>query len=66
MKKKILTAVLMLGMLVSLAGCSKKFTCGICGEEKTGKSHTEKFLGEKLTICDDCYKDIQALGSLFK
>ncbi len=66
MKKKILTAVLMLGMIVSLAGCGKKFTCDLCGEEKTGKSHTQKILGEKVLICDDCYKELKELGSLFK
>lgn len=64
MKKKMLAALLAALMILSLAGCGK-FTCDLCGKEKSGKKHTETVLGQKVTICNDCYKDLEDLaGSL--
>lgn len=58
MKKKVLAIVLTAATVLSLTACGK-FTCGICGEEKSGKKHTESVLGVELTICNDCYKEIE-------
>ena len=64
MKKLICLALLVVVVLSLFTACGK-FTCDLCGEEKSGKKHEEEFLGEKVTCCDDCYKEIEnALGSL--
>ena len=61
MKKKMLAALLAAFMVLSLAGCGK-FTCDLCGKEKSGKKHTEEVFGQKVTICNDCYKDLEDLA----
>lgn len=65
MKKRVIAALLAALTILSLAGCGK-FTCDMCGEEKSGKKHQTELLGEKITICDDCYKDLEALANLLK
>ncbi len=62
MKKFIALALCTLS-LVSLVACGK-FECDLCKEEKTGKRHKEELLGEEIVICDECYKDLEALGEL--
>ncbi len=47
----VLTGILAAGMLVSCG----KFTCSICGEEKSGKKYEEESFGVKVTICKDCH-----------
>ena len=54
-KRKFLAVLLATVSILSLTGCGK-FTCDMCGEEKSGKKHEETLLGESITICDDCYK----------
>lgn len=61
MRKKILAAFLAVITLLSLAGCGK-FTCDICSQEKSGKKYTETVLGQKVTICSDCYKGLEDLA----
>ena len=58
MKKKIIAIMLTAATVLSLTACGK-FTCDICGQEKSGKKHTESILGQELTICNDCYKTIE-------
>ena len=65
MKKKVIAALLATVTILSFAGCGK-FTCDMCGEEKSGKKHEETILGETITICDDCYKDLEDLANLLK
>lgn len=65
MKKKIVAALLATITILSFAGCGK-FTCDLCGEEKSGKKHEETMLGETVTICDDCYKELEDLANMFK
>lgn len=63
MKKRIISVLLIAVTALSLAGCGK-FECDLCGKEKSGKSYTEKIFGEKVTICKDCYDDLNALGNM--
>mgnify|MGYP003295128670 FL=1 len=58
-KRKLLVTVSMVAMLL-LAGCGK-FTCDLCGEEKSGKSYTSEILGKKITMCKDCHKELGEL-----
>ncbi len=61
MKKKVLAMVLAMLTVLSLAGCGK-FTCDLCSQEKSGKKHTETVMGQKMTICNDCYKGLEDLA----
>ena len=63
MLKRIIAAVLLLGVMLLLTACGK-FTCGTCGEQKSGKKHTVDSYGVKMTICDDCYRQLGPLGGL--
>lgn len=57
--KKIIAIFTLLVLLLSLGACgSKSFKCGMCGEEKTGKSYKSQLAGEKVTVCEDCYEEI--------
>ncbi len=60
--KRIVSTLTLLALLLSLVACGGgSFTCDTCGKEKTGKSYQETLLGEKITICKDCYDDMKAL-----
>ena len=61
MKKVIAVALLVCLMAVLTACGGKPFTCDLCGLEKSGKKHTSEAYGTKMTICDDCYKDLQSI-----
>lgn len=64
--KRIICFLLVVVMLATLfVGCGGKFTCDICGEEKTGKKNEETLFGEKITYCNDCKDDLEELGNLF-
>lgn len=65
MKKKVIAALLATATILSFAGCGK-FTCDLCGEEKSGKKHQEELLGETITLCDDCYKGLEDLSDMLK
>ena len=56
MKKTLIIIAAILVMALTLGACGK-FTCDVCGKEKSGKKHTQKLFGVKVTICDDCWKD---------
>ena len=64
MKKKIISAILLLGT-VFLMACGS-FTCDLCGQEKNGKKYEYSLFGEKGTICKDCYKGLQELKDAFQ
>lgn len=51
-------------MLMSLTACGK-FTCQLCGEEKSGRSYKETVLGEEIIICKDCHDDLEELREGF-
>ena len=56
--KKFLSILFVVVTVLALTACGK-FTCNLCNQEKSGKKHTEEILGEKVTICDDCYGKIK-------
>ena len=58
----LVSAFMMLSM--SLMGCKKKTECDVCGEVKRCDKY--EFLGEEIYMCDDCHKELEALGSMFK
>ena len=60
MKKKIAVAVVSVIMALSLVACGT-FTCDLCGDEKSGKKHSSEILGQKITVCDDCYSGVTDL-----
>ena len=53
--KKVVIALLLLSMLLTLCACGK-FKCALCGEEKKGKSYKEEVFGREIKICRDCYE----------
>ena len=58
--KRIIACFAMLALLLGLASCGNKtFECDLCGKEKTGKSHQVEALGQEITVCEDCYKEIK-------
>lgn len=65
MKKKILAALLVAATILSFSGCGK-FTCDLCGKEKTGKKYEETVLGATVTICGDCYEKLESLSGLLQ
>lgn len=61
MKKKLALLLVTAMGIISLAACgSKSFTCGLCGEEKTGTRYTSKE-DEEMVICKDCYDMVNEL-----
>lgn len=43
MKKRMALTVLLVALIALLCGCSK-FTCDLCGQEKSGKKHEAELL----------------------
>ncbi len=60
MKRKISVALVFTMLLMTLTACGK-FTCDLCEQEKSGKSHKSEILGEKIVICDECYGEMESL-----
>ena len=59
--KKALAITLLVALLATLTACGKPFHCSLCGEEKTGKRHSNEAYGVTMTLCDDCYQGINEL-----
>lgn len=59
--KRVAAVVMLMALMLTLTACGK-FTCDICGQEKGGKKHENDMLGEKIVMCDDCFKELAALG----
>ena len=57
MKKKIVIALMLVVMAMSLTACGK-FTCFFCGEEKIGKRHTSAW-SDEIVVCHKCYKELE-------
>lgn len=64
MRKRMMAAMLVVMTTLSLTGCGK-FTCDLCGREKSGKRYTEKVFSREVTICNDCYKGIEEFINAF-
>ena len=66
MKKFLVLALVAVMSVVCLAGCGAEkkadkdwtFKCDICQEESDGDKYTTTLNGEDVTICEDCYEDI--------
>ena len=65
MKRKITLLLALATMVGALAGCGK-FTCDICGQEKSGKSYKSEFLGQEIVMCQDCKDDFDAIQDGFE
>ena len=48
-----------------LTACGK-FECEMCGKEKSGKKYKNEVLGEEVVMCEECYKELQALKDSLK
>lgn len=57
--KPVLIPILLTALLFT--GCGKKFTCGICHQEKTGKQYTVDVLGIQTTVCEKCNASMNVL-----
>ncbi len=68
-KRAIAVLLITVMSLTTLTACGGKFTCDICGKEKSGKKYTSEILGQTVNVCKDCKKEmdeaLEALGSLF-
>lgn len=64
MKRILALALCLLTLCICLISCGGAKKCDICEEEKTNCT-TLEILGEKLTICGDCEKELNALGDMF-
>ncbi|HIV25440.1 MAG TPA: hypothetical protein IAB71_06590 [Candidatus Scatomonas pullistercoris] len=66
MKKKVMRVLLTAGLLAAAAlgtaGCSKKTECALCGQVKNCSE--KEYFGEKVYVCGDCAKGLDALDSL--
>lgn len=58
MKKKTTILFMAIVMSFTLVACGK-FTCDLCGEEKSGKNYKTEVLGEEVVICKECHDEIQ-------
>ena len=66
MKKRICLFLALLTALTALSGCGK-FTCEMCGEEKSGKKYTITLQDDKkITVCRDCHDEWEAMIEYFK
>ena len=67
MKKRyiLLLAVFILAAMLLLTACGK-YTCDLCGQEKSSTKHTTNIYGHKMTICDECYETMNSIGSMIQ
>lgn len=57
--KKILALILLTALLaLTLCGCGN-YTCGLCGEEKTGFRHRVELFGQNIPCCKECKEAIE-------
>lgn len=61
MKKRIITVLVVMGVLASLAGCGAKTECDFCGKMKNCSTRT--IWGQEVHYCKDCAEEI---NSMFK
>ena len=65
MKRMICLVLLVVVAVTTLAACGK-FTCDMCGEEKSGKKYTREMLGVEIEICKDCQKELEEFADTQK
>ena len=60
--RKVLVILLATCLVFVMTACSMApYMCDFCGKESTSKKHTTDFVGDKIVICDECYKELNAL-----
>lgn len=64
MKKRFLMLIVTLLSALLLTGCGK-FTCDLCGQERTGKKYKTEVLSHEVTICKECHDNIESLFGIF-
>ena len=65
MKKRIMAVCLMVAMVMSLTACGK-FTCDLCGKEKSGKQYTYVLFGNEIVYCKDCKQNVEDMKATGK
>lgn len=56
---KIILGLSVFILMFSLVACGNKaFMCDICNKEKVGKSYASQMMGQEVTICEECYKQL--------
>lgn len=60
--KKLICVLLLVSVMATLLTACGKFTCDLCGEEKSGKKYEREVLGETIDICKDCYGELEDLA----
>lgn len=63
MKRKLFIVVAVVAAIFLLTACGK-FTCGVCGETKSGSSFKDELLGVKVTTCENCHKALENLADV--
>jgi len=53
MKKFIAIALILVTVLALFTACGGKYTCGLCGQEKTSGKNEVEYDGETLVYCSD-------------
>ena len=56
--KKFLSILFVVATMLALTACGK-FTCDICGQEKSGKKHKKELLGKEIVMCNDCHSQME-------
>lgn len=57
--KQMFIVIITILSLLGLTACgSEIFECDICNEERTGESYKSQLMGDEITICEDCYKNM--------
>ncbi len=59
--KKLISILCVVAAMFALTACGK-FTCDLCGEEKSGSRNKITIHDESGTLCDDCYAVFKQLG----
>lgn len=62
MKKKMRLLALLCVVLLLLTACAGSFFCDLCGRESTGRKNKRPFMGEELTICNQCEKELNQMA----
>ena len=60
-KRASIFALLCLSLLAITACSRQPYVCDLCTQERTSPQHTSDFYGTEIIVCDECYKEINAL-----
>ena len=63
--KRAICVLLLIAVLATMLTACGKFSCDLCGDEKSGKKYESELLGQEITICKDCYDDLKDLADMF-